>query len=124
LPQVSGTPAPGVDVLSVAPMDALEQDRQRIRPIRRDHQVDMIGHEAIGQHSSLGVGELLGKQRKIHFVIGGAEKHPLAVSSALGHVIRESWYDASCVAGHILISGAGIAKFSERDRPVWLFGRI
>lgn len=88
LPQVTAPMPPGIQVLRIAPMNSPEQHRQRIRPLRHHHQVDMIGHQAVSQNAAFRVGELFPHQRQVHLIVGRAIEHSLAITPPLGDVIR------------------------------------
>ena len=63
-------------------------------------EVDMIGHEAVGEDADAGIVQVLTYEAKVELTVSGGEEDPLAVGSTLGDVVGDSWCDGSCVARH------------------------
>jgi hypothetical protein len=118
---MAGAMPPRVEVLRVASAGAPEQHRKRIGPVWYDYQMDVIGHERVGQHPAPCVVQLLPDQRQVHLVVGGGEEDALAVGSALGDVIGKTGYDVAGISGHTRKRVAWSAESSQGDTLVWGF---
>ena len=90
---------PGVDEVGIAPMSFPDRPAQTIGRFRR-HQVDMVGHEAIGPDLHAGLARLLGQQIAIDLMIAVLEEDRLPPVAALGLVMREAGNDQAGEARH------------------------
>jgi hypothetical protein len=81
-------------------MHTPKQHRERILPIRQDHQMHMIRHQAICLHPHFGIGQIVVQQRKIQTVVRRRKKDPFMIRPALRDMIGESGLDTSGISGH------------------------
>src|SRR5712691_7702298 len=81
-------------------MRLADRTRQPRRRLRRRHEVDVIGHEAIRPRLDRGLAAALGQQVAIERVIGRLEKNLLATVAALRHVMGKARNDDTADARH------------------------
>jgi len=51
--------------LSVAPINASEEDCERVHSLRDEDKVDVVGHEEVGEDANSGILEVLMDQPKV-----------------------------------------------------------
>jgi hypothetical protein len=67
---------------------------------RSEHEVYVVGHQAIGPHLHAAPGRLLSEQIAIDLLVAGLEEDRLAPDAPLGHMMREAGDDDASEAGH------------------------
>jgi hypothetical protein len=97
---VPTSPLAQIEVARKICVGSAERDRRRVRPFRHCNQMDVIGHEAIGQHAqsrSFGIGF---QQIKVELIITSLEKYLLTSVAPLRDVVGDTLQDDSGDAGH------------------------
>src|SRR3546814_5490319 len=69
LPKMAGGAHAGVDIARIAPMQIAEGSPQAVLILRHQHDVDMIGHQAIGPDLATRPLRRIGQQTEIEFII-------------------------------------------------------
>lgn len=100
LPEMSCPPVKAVDVQSVQVMSSPEGFGQRVNPLRRSDQVDMVGHQAVRFNRKPEPSRLRGQKFQIHSAVVIDEKYILLVVAPLRDVVRRSRNDYSGKSGH------------------------
>ena len=100
LPQVAAPVLAEIDVPGVAPVGLGERRPEAVFVRRHEHQMDVIGHQAIGPDFRPRLSAALGEERKIAPVVVVAEKGFLAAVAALGNVVGVSGDDQSRQTRH------------------------
>ena len=85
-------------------MSLAEGARKPVGGLRREHEVDVVGHQAIRPHLDRGLAALLREQVAIERVIGRREEHGLTAVAALGHVMRMARNDNARHGGIVVAS--------------------
>ena len=65
LPEMARTAFSDIQGLSVTPIDASEEDCERVHSLRDEDKVDVVGHEAVGEDANSGILEVLMDQPKV-----------------------------------------------------------
>ncbi len=98
---------PGVDVAGTEPMGARERQRQAFAVLRRQDQVNVVGHLAIGPdldaEATAGPSEPIAIER----IVAVLEKDALAPVAPLGHMMRQARDDDAGDAGHAATPNTG-----------------
>ena len=100
-PQRAAAPVGPVHVLDIALPQMLHQQRATVGPLRRQQQVNVIGHETVGVDHAL---ELRGEDlqvREIEFVVGIGEEAGAAIVAALNDVDWHLGDGDPRTAGHV-----------------------
>jgi hypothetical protein len=100
LEQMAGPARTGVDEACVTAVGLAERACQRAGVGRNEHEVDVVGHQAIGPHLDRGLAALLGEEIAIERVVGRFEEDRLTAVAALGHVMRMAGDDDTGEACH------------------------
>jgi hypothetical protein len=90
LKQVPGPARPGVDEAGVLPMRLADRAREAVGRRRREHEMHMVGHQAIGPDRGRSPAAAFGEQIAVERVVGRFEEDRLAAIAALGYVMRKS----------------------------------
>jgi hypothetical protein len=110
LPQVACPPLTLVERRSVALVRPGKHSPQAIRSFRRNNEVDVIRHEAVGPNLSLRLSRRLRDQSQIPAVLPIIEEDALAPIAPLGHMMRRSGDHEPCEPCH----DADIASLEQR----------
>jgi hypothetical protein len=86
LPEVAAASEAGVKVLGKSAMRPAKGDGQGVVLIRNSNQMNVIRHQAIGQHAEAGGLGVVAEKLFVDFEIAPGVEHALAISSPLGHV--------------------------------------
>ena len=86
LPQMPGAPGARVEVLRITAMHAPDENTDGIIAWWDGDEMDMIAHQAIGQHSHFGVFQILAQQTKIGVAVFTGRKRFTAIHTTLGDV--------------------------------------
>ena len=62
---MTGAAGANIETLRVAAVDAAQQQGQRIRPLRHDDQVNVIGHEAPAEQTDLRFGHVVAEESQV-----------------------------------------------------------
>ena len=122
LPEVSGAAAAGIDHLGVAAVGAAEEDGEGVFAVGDGDEVDVVGHEAVGEEADAGVGEVGGEEVEVDTAVGLGEEDVLVVGAALGDVVGATWEDDASISWHDKeIVGNAREKSQEKngDGAVW-----
>lgn len=102
LPQATGAGEAAVEVLGILGIDGLNEFRNAIRLVGAGNEVEMIGHEAIGEDINFAaLGVTLEEGEEVRIVAVG-EEGLLAVVTALGNVEPMIRRGKTGFAGHTL----------------------
>jgi hypothetical protein len=100
LKQMSGPSRAGIDEARILPVRLADRTREPVGRTRRKHEMDVVGHQAIGPHLDRRLAATLGEQVAIERVIRGLEEDLLAPVAALGYVVRKARDDDTADARH------------------------
>ena len=100
LKEVSGPSGAGVDVVGVAPVRLAHRKGQTLAGARRQNQVNVVGHQAIGPHLDLPPLRLPRQKLAIDDGISSLKEDRRPPVAALGHVVRKAWNHDSRLPGH------------------------
>jgi hypothetical protein len=111
LPQMPAPAVHAVDILGIEKIGPAQGFGQRIFPLRRGDQVDMVGHQAIAVDSDPKLLRLLFEQLQENDPILVHEEYVLLVVTPLGNVVGQARYDDSGDPWHN-------SKSTEYEAPV------
>jgi len=74
----------------VPPVRLADRPRETVRRPRRENQMDVVRHQAIGPDLHRRLAAALAQEVAIELVVRRLEEHRLAAVAALGHVMREA----------------------------------
>ena len=97
---MTGQAVARIDEAGVAPMRVGEGPAQPVGVGRHHDQVNMIGHQAIGDDLAIGASRRIAQQVAIKLIVAILEKGPLAPIAALGNVIGNAGKDETGKARH------------------------
>lgn len=100
LPEMAAAAVQPVDVLAIEPVSAADDSGQRMGLAGNDHEVDVIGHQAVGQDSQPMPRRLLGQQIEIGPSVVIDEEDILAIVAALDDVVGQAGKDDARDARH------------------------
>ncbi|MFM2124335.1 MAG: hypothetical protein RL328_786 [Acidobacteriota bacterium] len=100
LPEVAGAALADVDGLGVAAVDAAHEDGEGVFAVGDCDEVDVVGHEAVGEEADAAGVEVFAEELQVEFAVAYGEEDVLAVGSALGDVIGQSGGDDSRISWH------------------------
>jgi len=100
LPEVAAPAFASVDVTRVAPVGLGNGGAQAIAVGGYEDQVNVVGHEAVGEYGCTGVGAGLSEQVEIEPAVIIPEERGLAAIAALGDVMGMTGCDESGHPGH------------------------
>ena len=89
LPKVSARRVGGVPVGSVAPVGVLQRLRQGIRLTRDDHQMYVVGHQAVAQQQKIVELNVGPQEVQIHDTFGIGSENELPRIATLGDMVRD-----------------------------------
>ena len=95
-------------------MRLAERPAQRLRAIRDEDEMDVVGHQAIGPDGDALLAALARQEVAIEFVVLVGEKHPLAPIAALRHMMRKAGDNEAGDAGHAGARGSETAARIDR----------
>lgn len=96
---VACPPPPRVDEIGIAPTRLADGEAEPRFIARREDQMDVVGHEAIGPDLHAASTGLLG-QIAVDLLVAVFKEDRLAAVAPLGHVMRQSGHDDAGEAGH------------------------
>lgn len=100
LPKMSGVAPAWVVILSIASLDAAQQQAQRILPIRYEYQVDMVGHQTPSPHSNFRLLQIFAEKTKVGMPVFSGRKCFPPVHTTLGHMIGNPGQHTTRSSGH------------------------
>ncbi len=87
-------------MLRIAKMHWLQYGGKRPGLGRHTDQVDVIGHQTVGENVKSALGGVVPKQTQVSAIVGPDEEDVLATIAALGNVVRDSGDYYTRDAGH------------------------
>jgi hypothetical protein len=100
LPEVACAESAGIKVLSVAAVGATESGGQGVGSVGDDDEVDVVGHEAVGEDAEARMGRVQAEEFEVDLAVGVVEEDKLAIGAALSDVMGDAWFDAAGESGH------------------------
>jgi hypothetical protein len=97
---MTGPSATRIDKVGIPAMRFSQSPAHALGSLRRQNQMDMIGHKAVSPYLHSKLAELLRKHVAINLLISIIEENGLATISALGHMVRETRDDHARKATH------------------------
>ena len=74
-------------------MRLADRAREPVRRSRREHEMDVVGHQATGPHLDRRLAAALGEQVAVKRLVGRLEEDLPAPVAALRHVMGKAWND-------------------------------
>ena len=96
LKEMSGPIAAGIEVVRVAAMRTAQGHGQRSRFLRHGHQVQVVRHQAVGQHTQTSRFGRACQQFQVHVAIRVCKEDALLVRSSLCDVVRQTGGYRTC----------------------------
>ncbi len=100
LPEVACASFADVEGLSVAAVGASKKDGEGVLTAGDDDEVDVVGHEAVGEDAGAGILDVVADEAEVEGAVGGGKENSLAIRAPLRNMIGESRGDDSGVAWH------------------------
>ena len=100
LKQMPGDAQTRVDEAGVPAVRFAERQRQTIRGIGHQDEMDVVGHQAIRPHRDAGLAATLGQQIAVKRIVAILEENLLPPVATLGDMMRQTGHDDAGEAGH------------------------
>ena len=113
LPEVSGAAGPDVVVLGVTPVDAAQQDGQRVVAFGHGDEMDVVGHQTEAEKPRAGVGEVFGEEAQIGDAVLTRGEGVAPVDAALGDMAGDAGQQRAISSRHVWNSAGAGRRFSE-----------
>jgi len=89
-----------IEALSIGEVRAADSPGQRSIALRYDHQMYVIGHQAVAQYPKPALGGLVPQYLQIGNAVSVGQEDVLPVVPALGDVMGKAWDDDARDSGH------------------------
>ena len=95
LPEVARASFADVEGLSVAAVGASKKDGEGVLTAGDDDEVDVVGHEAVGEDAGAGILDVVAGEAEVEGAVGGGKENSLAIGAPLRNMIGEPRGDDS-----------------------------
>jgi hypothetical protein len=115
LPQAAGSLMLSIEVMGIALRQHVHQCRASCGATRRQEQMHVIAHEAVGVNGATGLLRDIAQQSQVNKMIAFLPKTDHAIVAALNNVDGKVRHDQAWLARHNVDNGAGVRLVDEQQ---------